>query len=98
MEKEYINQGIQTELKSRDIDFMDKAKKIIWDTPFIPMNAICRQLPTLDHEEEETCDYHLDKIEKYKLTLEKEKKLYRNDTEATLERISHWSNTIKYNF
>jgi hypothetical protein len=115
MEKEYLNQGIQTELCAKDInhmeselsewkskaeglkEFVDQSKKIIWDTSFIPINSICRQLPTQESDDDEDiCDYHRDKIEKYKLKSDKERNLYLNDNNATLNRISNWSNTIKH--
>ena len=123
MEKEYINQGIQTEIQYRHIStmeqevmqsrqemdtwknkahelesFVNKAKEIIWDTPFIPAHAICRQLPTIDSDDddEDICEYHKQRIEKYRLKSDHEKQLYANDRNATLKRISTWTETIKY--
>lgn len=143
MEKEYINQGIQTDLRCEDIEkiqvkikafikvqiftffslfaqevaetmnstspneikewkenygnmeqFTNQAKRLIWDTPFIPVHSICRQLPTHVNEED-VCDYHRQRIEVLKLKSEKEKSLYQKDNQATLDKISHWAGAIK---
>lgn len=126
MEKEYITQGVQTELHVHDIDkvekdliqskeqteewkykaeglqeFVNQTKRIIWDTPFIPVNAICRQLPTTadyieDDDDLDICDYHRERIEKYKIKQDKERELYRDDNNATLNRMSNWSHSIKH--
>lgn len=126
MEKEYLNQGIQTEMNIHDMDkvekdlvdtkeqaeewkykaeglqdFVNQTKRIIWDTPFIPVNAICRQLPTTtedadEEDDDDICDYHRERIEKYKLKLERDRELYRNDNNATLNRMSNWSQSIKH--
>lgn len=76
--------------------FMNQTKKIIWDTPFIPIQSICRQLPT-SLDEEKICDYHCQRIEALKLRSEKDKALYKRDNQATLNRMSYWANTIKQN-
>lgn len=81
-------------------EFVNQTKTIIWDTPFIPVNAICRQLPTTteddDEEDDDICDYHRERIEKYKLKVHKERELYRDDNNATLNKMSNWSQSIKY--
>lgn len=103
MEKEYLNQGVQTELRLQDLkqkekeslkvqglqDFTEKTRQIIWDTPFIPIHSICRQLPTtVEEDDEDICSYHRERIEKYKLKLEKERNSYFYDNNATLNRLS----------
>ncbi|KAI8091887.1 hypothetical protein BDF21DRAFT_410446 [Thamnidium elegans] len=99
MEKEYFTQGVQTELTNQDVvngkelqDFVNQTKKVIWDTPFIPIESICRQLPT--KQEDDVCEYHRKRIEKLELIAAKEKKLHSNDNDATLNMISKWSKTI----
>lgn len=112
MEKEYLNQGIQTELVAKDVqdgqvwkqkaeeleDFVNQTRKIIWDTSFVPLNAVCRQLPTKhnDDDDEDICDYHRKKIEKLGLKSERERQLFFNDDKATLQRISNWSKTLQH--
>ncbi|KAI9275090.1 hypothetical protein EDC94DRAFT_579538 [Helicostylum pulchrum] len=100
MEKEYLAQGVQTELSNQDIlngkelqDFANETKKIIWDTHFIPIESICRQLPT-KQDNDDVCEYHRKRIEKLELAAAKEKKLHSNDNDATLNMISKWSKTI----
>lgn len=99
MEKEYLTQGVQTDMHHQDVvngkeleDFVNQTKKIIWDTPFIPIESICRQLPT--KQDENICEYHRNRIEKLEFIAAKEKKLLSNDNNATLNRISNWSKTI----
>lgn len=74
-------------------EFATQAKKIVWDAPFLPLNSICRQLPTAVHlddieNDEDICDYHRHRFEKIKLKTEQEKQLYQNDHHATLNRLS----------
>jgi hypothetical protein len=74
-------------------DFATQAKKIVWDTPFIPLDSICRQLPTAVHlddieDDEDICDYHRQRYEKIKLKSEQEKQRYQNDHHATLNRLA----------
>lgn len=112
MEKEYMNQGIQTELGSKDIqngekwkqkaeelqDFVNHTRNIVWDTSFIPLDGLCRQLPTkVDHEDDkDICDYHREKIEALGKKSEKERQVYFNDDRATLQRISNWSKSLQH--
>lgn len=112
MEKEYMDHGIQTELDSNDIDngeewkrkaeglqdFVNQTRKIIWDTSFIPLNAVCRQLPTKqdDDNDDDICDYHRKKIEKLGIKSEKERQLYSSDDKVTLNRISNWSKVLQH--
>ncbi|KAI9272029.1 hypothetical protein BY458DRAFT_489724 [Sporodiniella umbellata] len=125
LEKEYINQGIQTDIRYEDMEkiqkvadvvdsaslsdikewknnyghlqnFVEQTKKLIWETPFIPIQSICRQIPT-PFVEEDVCEYHRQRINAIQLRSEKTKTLYRSDNQSTLDKINHWANAIKQN-
>ncbi|CEP13457.1 hypothetical protein [Parasitella parasitica] len=125
MEKQYIDQGIQTDILNRDVEqlqqmentlhdlslnpkeFRDQvnqwkqdaeqytqARKIIWDSPFVPVDSICRQLPTAVHLEDiendqDICELHLDRYYKVKNRLAREKESNQQDYHATLARLSN---------
>lgn len=118
MEKEYLSQGTQTDLnlsqlnhlqqesnKTKELaEFVQKTREIIWDTPFLPLDQICRQLPTAVNiqedlqGDEDVCDYHRERIEKFKQKAEKKKKVYFQDNNATLDQMSNWSKAIKQQY
>jgi len=125
MEKEYLDQGIQTDIQNKDVEqlqqvestlqdlslnpkeFKDQVQQwkadaeqythtrnIIWDAPFVPVDSICRQLPTAVHLEdiendENICEYHRDRYYKVKNRLHREKEANRHDYHATLTRLSN---------
>ncbi|KAL7320950.1 hypothetical protein PS15m_000780 [Mucor circinelloides] len=125
MEKEYLDQGIQTDIQNKDVEqlqqvesalqdltlnpkkFKDQVQQwkadaeqytytrnIIWDAPFVPVDSICRQLPTAVHLEdiendEDICEYHRDRYYKVKNRLHREKEANRHDYHATLTRLSN---------
>ncbi|KAI8996755.1 hypothetical protein BDB01DRAFT_788 [Pilobolus umbonatus] len=131
IEKEYINNGVQTDLLSSDIqkmtcveevmedlnipdpstfkdtiiqwkkkaekyskmeEYVNNTKNIIWNTPMISIQSMCRQLPT-DYavETDKLCEYHLNRYQKLRF----ESVDMEHDNKATLERLSTWSNTLK---
>ncbi|CAO3691686.1 unnamed protein product [Rhizopus microsporus] len=115
LEREYVNQGIQTDLKCDDVQkleeavdrtkelesehetmqqFVDQTKKIVWDTPYIPISSICRQIPTSINEDD-ICDYHRQRIEALKLKSEKEKALHKKDNQSTLNKLMTLTNSVK---
>ncbi|KAI8642842.1 hypothetical protein BD408DRAFT_416022 [Parasitella parasitica] len=125
MEKQYIDQGMQTDILNRDVEqlqrmetmlhdlslnpkeFKDQvnrwkedakqyteARKIIWDTSFVPVESVCRQLPTAVHlqdieNDQDICELHLDRYYKVKNRLSREKESSQQDYHATLARLSN---------
>ncbi|KAL9538997.1 hypothetical protein MBANPS3_010532 [Mucor bainieri] len=126
MEKEYMDQGIQTDIQHKDVEQLKQVestlqdlslnpkefkaqvhqwkadaeqythtRKIIWDTPFVPVEAICRQLPTAVHlqdieNDDDICEYHRDRYYKVKNRMHREKKEgNQQDYHATLTRLSN---------
>lgn len=72
--------------------FVEATKKIVWDKPFVPLDQICRQLPTavnLDdiEEDQDICEFHREKYEKAMNKSRQEKELCQ-DSQATLTRLS----------
>ncbi|KAF1807684.1 hypothetical protein V8B55DRAFT_1467871 [Mucor lusitanicus] len=125
MEKEYMDQGIQTDLQNKDVDQLQQVegtlkglslspkafkaqvhqwkadaeqythtRKIIWDAPFVPVDSICRQLPTAVHlqdieNDDDICEYHRDRYYKVKDRANREKEANQQDYHATLMRLSN---------
>lgn len=125
MEKEYMDQGIQTDIQKKDVEqlqqvestlqdlslnpkaFRDQVhqwktdaeqythtRKIIWDAPFVPVDYICRQLPTAVHlqdieNDDDVCEYHRDRYYTVKNRLHREKEANQQDYHATLSRLSN---------
>lgn len=98
MDPHHFKDQVSTwKMKADQLDVVDEfatqTKKIVWDTPFIPLTSICRQLPTAVHlddieDDKDVCDYHRQRYEKAKLKSEQEKKMYQSDHHATLNRLS----------
>ncbi|KAK4517636.1 Transcription factor [Mucor velutinosus] len=125
MEKEYMDEGIQTDIQNKDVEqlqqlesalqdlslnpkeFKDQVqqwkadaeqyvhtRKIIWDAPFVPVDSICRQLPTAVHlqdieDDDDICEYHRDRYYKVKNRLHREKDAHQQNYHATLTRLSN---------
>ncbi|GAN06603.1 hypothetical protein MAM1_0129c06090 [Mucor ambiguus] len=125
MEKEYMDQGIQTDIQNKDVEQLQQVestlqdlslnpeefkaqvhqwksdaeqythtRKIIWDAPFVPVDSICRQLPTAVHlqdieNDDDICEYHRDRYYKVKKRLHCEKEAKQQDYHATLKRLSN---------
>ncbi|RCH89928.1 hypothetical protein CU098_000426, partial [Rhizopus stolonifer] len=75
-----------TTWKNKLDHIMDQTRQLVWDTPHIPYNQICRQLPT-PPDDNDICDYHRKRYETATRVFEKEKALYQHDHQATLNRL-----------
>lgn len=89
--KEFKDQVNQWKL---DAEQYTQTRKIIWDAPFVPVESICRQLPTAVHLQDiendaDICEYHLDRYYKVKNRSNHEKDTNQNDYHATLTRLSN---------
>lgn len=72
---------------------IESTRKIVWDQPFVPLDRICRQLPTavnLDgiEEDEDICDFHREKYLKAVKKSMQDKELYQHHPSATINRLS----------